>query len=346
MLNTTLKPLRIAIIGCGYWGPNFVRNFLRLPHVAIAGICDTNSDRRAFIKKTYPALTVCSDYRRLLHKEPIEAAVISTPAGTHFRITEECLIHGLHVLCEKPLSLTAGQIRSLMRLAGRRKRVLMVGHTYLYNAAVKSIREIVRSGELGRIYYIHARRSNLGPLRRDVNAIWDLSPHDISIITHVLGKLPTQVSAYAQRFLSHGVEDVGFAIMRFAPDILAHLHVSWLDPKKVRELTIIGSKKMLVYEDTNTSEPIRIYDKGVMQRYYSRPYRNFREFRLIIREGEVSVPAVTYGEPLFNECEHFLECIRGSRRPLSDGENALSVVKVLNAIDASIARKGAFTTVR
>ncbi|MBL7151991.1 MAG: Gfo/Idh/MocA family oxidoreductase [Candidatus Omnitrophica bacterium] len=339
------KKINIGIIGCGHWGPNFVRNFYSMPEAQVIGVCDLSPARLAQIKKAYPRLTVYRDYRRLLDKSSLDAVVVSTPASTHYKIAKEALEKKKHVLVEKPLSTDLGQAEDLIRISRKAGKVLMVGHTFLFNPAVNKIKEIISKKELGRIYYIHSRRTNLGPLRKDVNAVWDLSPHDISIINYILGQMPLEVSAYAQRFLTHKLDDVGFIILKYPKDVLVHIHASWLDPKKIREMVFIGNSKMLVYEDTDLSQPIKVYDKGVMEKRYERPYRSFKEFQLIIRDGLTDTVEVEKEEPLKRECRHFIDCIIEGREPLTDAEGGLNILKVLSAVDKSIARKGSFVKV-
>jgi len=343
-----MRKVNLAIIGLGHWGPNFVRIFSQMPEVNLKGICDIDENKLRQIKDTYKynKLKTSADFRGILDDNELDAVVISTPASTHYKIAKEALERNKHILVEKPLALKIEDAKELISLSKRHKKILMVGHTFLYNPAVRKIKEIIERNELGKIYYIHCRRTNLGPIRKDVNAIWDLAPHDISIINYLLEENPEVVSAYAQRFLAHKLEDVGFIILRYPKNILAHIHVSWLDPKKIREFTIIGSEKMLIYDDANLAEPIRIYDKGVMKTKYDKQYRSFREFQLIIRNGAITTPRIEIQEPLKAECQHFLDCVLNGRRPLSDGENSLGVLNILTAIKSSISRKGNFIKIR
>lgn len=340
-----MKKINLGIIGCGYWGPNFVRNFSQMPQVRITGICDASQEKLSHIRQTHSNIPTCRDYSRLLKDSKLDAVIISTPASTHYAIAREALLKRKHVLVEKPISIKAEEARELIDLAQKVKKILMVGHTFLYNLAVRKIKEIIEKKELGKIYYIHSRRTNLGPIRKDVNAVWDLIPHDISIVNYLLQDTPIEVSAHSQRFLSHDLEDVGFVILRYPRNILVHLHSSWLDPKKIREMTIIGDKKMLVYDDTDTHEPIRLYDKSVMKKKYDKEYHTFREYQMIIKNGQVNTPHLDMQEPLKIECRHFIDCITAGSRPLTDGENGLAVLKVLNAIDKSVSQKGRFVKV-
>ncbi|UCD15275.1 MAG: Gfo/Idh/MocA family oxidoreductase, partial [Candidatus Omnitrophota bacterium] len=313
--------------------------------VEVVAVCDKDSARLKNIENMLANIQVYTDYQKILNDNTIDAVVISTPAVTHYELTKAALVRNKHVLVEKPLALKIEQAQELIAISENVKKILMVGHTFLYNPAINKIKEIIEKEELGKIYYIHSRRTNLGPLRKDVNAIWDLSPHDISIMNYLLGQMPIEGSAYTQRFLSHDLEDVGFMILKYPQDILLHIHVSWLDPKKVRETTIIGTKKMLVYDDINANEPIRVYDKNVMKKTYDRQYTTFEEFQLIIRDGEVQIPEVKTQEPLKVECQHFIDSIINRTRPLTDGEDGLRVLKVIDAINKSIVKRGEFVKI-
>lgn len=331
-----MRKVNIGIIGCGYWGPNFVRNFSQIPDVKILAICDMVKEKMTSIKNLYRLnIKTYNNYQNLLDNDNLDAVVISTPASSHYKVTKDALACGKHVLVEKPLSIKSDEAEALIKLSNKQNKILMVGHTFIYNAAVNKMKEVIKEKKLGNIFYIHSRRTNLGPLRKDVNAVWDLSPHDISIINYLLDSYPLEVSAYAQKFLSHKLEDVGFIIMKYPGNILVHIHASWLDPKKIREMTIIGSKKMLVYDDININEPIRIYDKGVMKKRYDKEYHTFEEFQLIIKDGEVTIPRVNMQEPLKIECQHFIDCIINNKKPITDGNEGIKVVKILEAINNS-----------
>lgn len=330
------RKINIGVIGFGQWGPNFVRVLSRLNAVRLAAICDADSQKRAAAKEAWKDVPVTGSYRDLLSDPSIDAAVVATPVSTHFAIVKDALRAGKHVLVEKPLSAKSSEAALLTRLAQANKLVLMVGHTFLYNVAVRRVKEIIKNKELGKIYYIHSRRTNLGPLRHDVNAIWDLSPHDISIINYLLDELPLDLTAIGWNFLAGGLADVGLVTLRYPHKVMAHIHVSWLDPKKTRSMTIVGSKKMLVYDDMDAREPIKIYDKKVMKKKYELPYRSFREFQLIVQDGAVSVPKIEPEEPLKLECEHFVDCLRQAKMPLSDGRQGEGVVRILESIDKSI----------
>ena len=334
--------VKIGIIGCGHWGPNFIRNFGQLNQAEVKTICDLDEAKLKHLSASYPEIKTEGDYQRILDDREIDAVVIATPSSTHYDIAKAALAKDKHVLVEKPITSEPEQAQELISSSAKGARVLMVGHTFLHNSIVTRIKEIIDSRELGDIYYIHSRRTNLGPLRKDVNAIWDLSPHDISIINYWLGSMPREVSAYSQKFLAHNLADVGFVILKYPRDVLAHVHVSWLDPKKIRETTIIGSKKMLVYNDIDAKEPIKIYDKSVMKESYDKEYTTFEEFQMIIKDGKEDVPEVSLGEPLKQECLHFVNSIVNKVKPLTDGQNGLEVLEVLEAIDKSIGKNGEF----
>ncbi len=335
-----MSKINIGIIGCGHWGPNFVRNFSQMADTCVWGVCDLDAKKTAHIKQLYPSLRIFGDHKNMLEDAAVNAVVISTPAATHYNLAKEALSKGKHVLVEKPVALVIDQAEELVKLAKEARRILMVGHTFLYNPAINKINDIIKSKELGKIYYLHSKRTNLGPLRKDVSAMWDLAPHDISIFNYLLQTKPVKVIARGQDYLQKGKEDVAFITLTYPKKIIANIHVSWLDPRKVREITIVGSKKMLVFDDLNLAEPIRIYDKRVMKKKYKQDYDTFKEFQMLIRDGEVTIPKVKTEEPLKIECRHFLECIKNGKVPLTEGRNGADVLKVLIKIQESIDKNG------
>lgn len=328
--------MKLSVIGCGRWGPNFIRIFHRLSGVSLKYACDLNPHRLLHIRGLYPCLITTPDYRQILKDKAVDAVVIATPTNTHYRLAKEFLLSHQHVLVEKPIAMRIKEAEELIDIAKAKNKILMVGHTFLYNPAVNKIKEAIKKNALGKIYYIHSQRVNPGPIRKDVNAIWDLSPHDISIINYILEDLPQEAFAYSQRFLPHRFDDVGFITLRYPDDILTHIHVSWLNPKKVREMTIIGSERMLVYNDTDINQPIKIYDKSAMKKKYERHYYTFEGFQHIARNGKAEVPKVNRQEPLKIECRHFIDCIIHNKQPLSDAQEGLNIVKILEVIDKSI----------
>lgn len=330
--------IRIGIVGLGHWGPNYLRIFSNSVNAEIAGCADTDDQRLQAMQKTFPRARLVNRSEDLFADPHIQAVVIATPTHTHYALAEKALSAGQHVLVEKPLALLEQEATALVDFARRQKKILMVGHTFLFNPGVQALREIVQKGELGRLHYFNAVRTNLGPIRQDVNALVDLAPHDISILLHVLGTLPVSVSAQGAAFLHKDREDVAFLTLRFPEDILAQIHVSWLEPVKVRTLTAIGDKKMAVFNDIDPTEPIRIYDKGVS--LGNRSYRDFQEFQLIIREGDVVIPKIPFSEPLQNQCRVFLEAVEKGVCPVSDGAFGVQVVRVLEAALQSLKSNG------
>jgi predicted dehydrogenase len=327
-----MNNLRIGVIGCGYWGPNLIRNFYELSSADLVAVADLKADRRAYMKSRYPMTQVAEDYRDFFSM-PLDAVVVATPPDTHHRIALDCLQHDLHLLIEKPITLNSRDAEALIEEAEKRGLTLMVGHTFEYNPAVKALREIVRRGELGQIYYIEAERLSLGLYQAELNVLWDLAPHDISILLYILDRDPISVSAQGAASIFEGKHDIAHMCLVFPDDILAHVHVSWLHPRKVRRITVVGSRKMVVYDDLEPLEKIKIYDKGVE----APPYTDtFGEFRCSYRYGDVVIPSIDFAEPLRLECQHFLECIANDTEPQSSGWIGLKVVKILEAADSSL----------
>jgi len=333
-----MNKLNIAVVGCGYWGPNLIRNFNQIPGCNMKVCCDLDPARLERIKSLYPAIATTNRLDEVLRDPAIDAVAIATPVHTHMPIGRKCLEHRKHVLIEKPLAPSAEECLTLIRLAEEQGRVLMVGHTFQYAAAVNKAREIVASGELGEIYYINCTRANLGLFQPDINVIWDLAPHDISIITYILEELPLTVNAQGKAHFNPRIEDVATVTLNFPKGTIAFIHNSWLDPDKIRKITIVGSKKMLVYDDISPNEKIRIYDKGVNVPPY---YDTFAEFQFAYRYGDIYTPRLTEYEPLRRECEHFLECITDGKVPRSNGYNGLQVVSILEAANKSLRNNGA-----
>ncbi len=316
----------VGVIGCGYWGPNLVRNFSQLPISRVKYCCDLDESRLRHMKSLYPNITVTKQFETLIEDPEVEAIAIATPVSTHFPIAKECLAGGKHVLVEKPLAASISEAEGLVEAAEKAERVLFSGHTFVYNAAVQKMKELVEAGELGEIFYVSSVRVNLGLFQEDINVIWDLAPHDISILNHIFGGQPVTVCTFAKSYIRKGIEDVAFLVLQYPGNIIAHIHVSWLDPCKIRRTTLVGSKKMLVYDDTSTLEKIRVYDKGVTIQPH---YDTFGEFQLSYRFGDIIVPKINEVEPLKAECSHFIECIRNGTRPRSDGQAGLAVVRVV-----------------
>jgi predicted dehydrogenase len=330
------RPLTVGVIGFGYWGPKLVRNFYEIPDVTLGWVVDKDTERLSKVTANYPGVRTTTSVDELL-QSTVDAVVIATPIRTHYPLAKAALLAGKHVLVEKPLTASSIEAEELAQLAEERGLSLMVGHTFEYNAAIQQLREIVRSGELGDIYYVDAARLNLGLFQPDINVLWDLAPHDLSILLYVLGRDPIEVSARGSASVRPGIHDVAYIEVRFPDNVLAHLHLSWLDPCKVRRVTIVGSKKMVVCNDLSDSEKIRIYDKGVDCHYET---DQFDDFHLQYRYGGVNIPFVPVQEPLRVQCEHFLSCIRTGERPQSDGRVGAKVVRILEQADKSLLNGG------
>jgi predicted dehydrogenase len=328
--------MNVGVIGYGYWGPKLVRNFSEIEDCRLSYVADRSTEALARVHAHYPTVRTTTYLEDLLASD-VDAVVVATPIRTHYTVAEAALLAGKHVMVEKPLTASVSEAEALVQLADRAGLTLMVGHTFQYNAAINALREIVASGELGEVFYVDAARLNLGLFQKDINVLWDLAPHDISILSHVLQHDPIAVSARGSWSITPGVEDVAYVELRFPGDLLAHLHLSWLDPCKVRRVTLVGSKKMVVCDDVQDVEKIRIYDKGVERRHET---DQFREFPLTYRYGGIAIPHVPVHEPLRRQCEHFLECARSNTRPLSDGRSGLNVVRVLESAEFSLRNGG------
>jgi predicted dehydrogenase len=329
--------MKLAVIGCGYWGPNLVRNFVQSNKIKELICCDLEQKRLDRMKNLYPFVEVLSDYKELLQMPDLDAVAIATPVKTHHPIAKEFLTHGKHVFIEKPFTHSHETALELVKLAEEKQRVLMVGHTFEYTAAVNKVKEIIASGELGKILYISCTRVNLGLFQPDINVIWDLAPHDISIILYLMGEVPVSVNSQGKAHFNHDIEDVATTTLNFKNGLIAFIHNSWLDPNKIRRTTIVGSRKMLVYDDIEPQEKIKIFDKGVEVPPY---YDTFADFQYSYRYGDIHSPRIEDYEPLKKVCDHFIECIKKGRTPLSDGYSGLRVVSILEAANKSLKLNG------
>ena len=333
-----MEPIQVGVIGSGYWGPNLIRNFYEMPQADLKMVCDLSQERLDFIRGRYPGLYTSRDYCEMLRSD-IEAVVIATPVSTHYRIAMDCLQAGKHVLCEKPLCETSPKAQELAQIAHERNLILMVGNVFLFNAGIVKLKEMLESGELGKLNYMSAVRTSLGPIRRDVNAAYDLATHDITIFNWLMNSEPEVISATGGSFLQPGVEDVVFASLRYPGNVLANIHASWLNPKKVRQITLIGTQKMMTWDDLEMNSPIAIYDKGVNTTQESGDYGEF--LRIAMWDGDVRLPKVQAEEPLKAQGRYFLEAIKNGRLGRSDGTFSVGVVRVLEAITASLKLGGA-----
>jgi predicted dehydrogenase len=333
---TRSKQVRIAVVGFGEWGPNHVRNLAKLPDTRVMGIADRRLQRLQAARQQFKGIHTFQTHKELLDSVAIDALVVATPTSTHAEIVGTALEAGIHVLCEKPLCLDLEQGKVLLQLARSKSLVLMVGHVFLFNPGIVKLRQFIQEKEVGAVHYLACRRTNLGPIREDVNAVWDLASHDVSIANYLLNGLPREVSAIGQAYLRPDLQDVAFVTLTYPGNVLVHLHVSWLNPVKVREITIVGDRKMVTWNDL-ALEPIRIYDKGVIK---ERHYTDFSQFQLLTREGDATIPRIQMEEPLLVQGRHFLAALKGEAECVSDGRFALDVMKVLIAIDRSMAAGG------
>lgn len=335
-----VENIAIGVIGCGYWGPNHIRNFLGLSKMGavVATAADRDPERRKHVREFYPTVHLVEEGEDVIRDPNIDAVVIATPVASHYPLAKAALQQGKHVLVEKPFVSDITHAEELVSLAREQQRVLMVGHTFEYAAAVNRIRHLIEDGELGDILYVRSLRVNLGILQSDVSVLWDLAAHDLSILMYVLQRQPTAVSAVGSAHYTMGLADVTSVNIEFGPKLMAHIVCSWLDPRKVREMTIVGARKMLVYDDVSANEKLRIYDKGVDG---PRHYDSFGEFQYSYRYGDIVTPFLEEYEPLREECAHFLECIKTGKTPRSSGLVGLSVVRTLTAAEQSLRLGGA-----
>jgi predicted dehydrogenase len=333
------QPTRIAILGCGYWGMNYVRMLSELPDSEVVLVCDQRTSRLDEVARRFRGMALTSDIEEVLERSDVEAVVVCTQASTHRDIAGRALTAGKHLLVEKPLTVSVTEAQELIDLAAEFDRVLLTGHTFIYNQGIKHVRSLITDGALGETYYLYATRTNLGPFRADVNALWDLAPHDIAIFNHLLDDVPESVTAIGARVLGNGREDVGFITLRYRGNKLGHIHVSWADPHKVRECVVVGSDRRIAFNDLDPVERVRVFDRGV--RFDPGDGATSFGEHLHIREGDITSPALAATEPLKHLCGHFLHCIRRGERPLTPGRDGRDVVAVMQAVDASMRMDGA-----
>jgi predicted dehydrogenase len=330
--------LRVGLIGYGYWGPNYARALSEMPGISVSFICDTQEEQLRRAGARYPQIPLLSDTTDAARRDDTEAVIISTPASTHYRLTQLALEAGRHVIVEKPLALEIEHCEELGALANKKGLVLMVAHTFLYNSGIQKLRECMSSSSFGRVYYLHATRTNLGPIRQDVNAVWDLAPHDISIFNYLLGEQPQWASAIGSRALGNAREDVAFITLGYSNDVIGNIHVSWADPNKVREVVVVGSRQRLVFDDLNNLERVRVYEKGIS--VGETHAGSFGEFKLLMRDGDIISPRIELNEPLKTQITDFIESVQGKRQPLSNALTGRHVVEALKAIDTSMRERG------
>ena len=362
---TPLRPStpRVGVVGAGYWGPNLIRNLTELPGSPLAAVADANPTRLDYIRARYPAVALYDAGATLFNAQGIDAVVIATPAETHYALAREALLAGKHVFVEKPLATSGAQCLELARIANDRGLTLMAGHTFVHNDALRWTKQQLDAGTLGDVHYLYSRRLNLGQIRQDINVVWNLAPHDISIMGFLLDARPSRVSCAGYAYIQNGVEDVAFVTLEYPPATptgtprSAHIHVSWLDPHKVREVVVVGTRQMIVYDDVDADRVIQVYDKGVdrvpvPESTSGTPgchattdprerAETYGEFKLLLRWGDLHIPRLRLGEPLRNEMAHFVHCVATGARPITDAVNGWEVVRVLEACDASLRARGA-----
>lgn len=331
------EPIVVGVVGCGYWGPNLIRNLKLLRKCHLKTICDASEDRIKHLTTLYPDVAGVTDYCHLLQDDSVDAIIVATPVKHHFSIAKASLLAGKHTFIEKPMASTSAECEELIEIAERNGLILMVGHTFLYSSPVRKIVEIVQNGDIGEIRYINSRRLNLGLFQKDINVAWDLAPHDISIILHVLGEFPISVNCQGNANVTNGIEDVTNMSMAFRNKRFATIQSSWLEPRKVREMTIVGTRRMILYDDVQTLEKIRIYDVRV-----DRPphYDTFADFHYSYHYGDSYIPKLAQEEPLKTECQHFLDCIETKTQPLTAGRAGLEMVRILEASSLSLKQNG------
>ncbi len=329
--------LNIAIVGCGYWGPNIIRNFNALEECQVKTICDVDKGRLAHMKSLYPGVETTSDFDSVVDDAEIHAVAIATPVHLHFEMAKKCLEAGKHTLIEKPMAASVDECLKLKVVAEKNRLTLMVGYTFLYSQTVRRIKQIIQDRDLGKILYVSARRLNLGLFQNDINVTWDLAPHDIAIILYIMGLDPVSVNCQGKANVNKGIEDVTNMSIDFKSNFFATIKSSWLDPNKIREMTFVGTKRMLVYDDVEPNEKIKIYDKRVEKPPH---YDTFAEFQHSYHYGDMYSPYVKQDEPLKIECQHFLDCIKTGSSPLSGAEEGLRVVQILEASSESLKNGG------
>lgn len=328
----------LGIVGCGYWGPNLLRNFAEVTGCKVKCVCDRSASQLQRVSKKYPYVTLTRSFDDVVNDKEIDAVVIATPISTHYPLAKKALLKGKHVFIEKPLTADSSMAEELVRLAEMQKSVLMVGHTFKYSPPVIKIKELIDSGELGDIHYISSSRVNFGLHQSDVSVIWDLAPHDFSIIFYWLREEPSRVHAFGRACVKSDIPDVAFINLAFESGTVAEVQISWLSPVKLRRTVVVGSKKMLIYDDTESVEKVKIYDHGVN---FIEP-SSYGEFQLSYRSGDILAPRLDTYEPLFAEASHFIECIREGKNPVTDGVDGLQVVRALEKAEMSLRENGNF----
>jgi predicted dehydrogenase len=335
------SPINVGVLGCGYWGPLLVRNFRQLPNARLKRVCDLNEERLKHLVALYPDVIFSQDFTGFLADDTLDAVAIATPVRHHYDLAKACLLAGKHTFIEKPMASSSEQCAELIEIAQEKGLVLMVDHTFLYSAPVQKIAQIIRTGDIGDIRYINSRRLNLGLFQRDINVAWDLAPHDISIILHILGEFPLSVNCTGNAHVTADIEDVTNMSLTFSNKRFATIQSSWLEPRKVREMTIVGTRRMIVYDDLQTHEKIKVYDVRV-----DRPphYDTFAEFQYSYHYGDSYIPHLDQVEPLKLVCTHFVDCIAQGSQPDTGGREGMELVRILEAASSSLKAQGSPVT--
>jgi predicted dehydrogenase len=328
-VSEELTPIRVGVVGLGYWGPNLARNFAAIPGCALEWLCDESMQARDRLAPSFPSARTTGEVDDLLNDPALDAVALATPVPTHAALAIRVAQAGKHCFVEKPLATTTANAEEAVAEAERAGRILMVGHLLEYHPAVDRLKELIDGGELGSLYYVYGNRLNLGKLRADENALWSLGAHDVSVVLHLIGEEPVECSAHGESYVREGVQDVVFCYLRFPSGIVAHLHLSWLDPHKERRLTVVGARRMATFDDMLLEGKLTVYDKG-----FDEDVHTWGEY--IARSGESFSPRIANTEPLRVECEHFVQCIRDGTTPRSDGHSGLRVVRVLEQLQHSL----------
>ena len=330
--------INVAIVGLGYWGPNYLRIFNELKESTIEYCCDLDQANLDKIKDLFPDVKTTNDYKEVAESSNVDAVIITTPLNTHFKLAEDFLRNGKHVLIEKPFTSTSEEAIKLIEIAEKKDITLMVGHVYVYNPSVQKIKEVI-SDKLGKLYYVRAERLGLGPIRKHANALWDLCTHDISIATYLFDSIPENVSTQGGSFIQEGVEDIVFLTLNFPNNVLYNIYASWIAPEKIRKTTVVGSDAMVVFDDVNKSEMIKVYDRKInTELLNSTP--EYSDHQSIVNIGDIHIPMVEQSEPLKKQAKHFLDCISNNKKPITDGYEGLKVIKILEAAERSMKNKG------
>jgi predicted dehydrogenase len=333
--------LRAALVGTGYWGPNLANSIERTGKGVVDWLCDANPDHLGALARRYPYANTATEFDNVLQDAGVDAVLIATPTATHYQLGKRALEAGKHVLIEKPLTTNSREAAQLVKLAEERGRVLMVGHVFAYNSAIRIVDDLIKSGELGEIYYMSFERTNLGPVRTDVSALWDLASHDASIMCDFMSAAPLSVTAKGQSYLNPGVADVVFATYLFDRGVAAHVHASWLNPNKVRQVTVVGSKKMAVCDDLDLRQPVRLYDQRISPPPLSDITGTFLQHKTLVVDGGAIIPVVQTKEPLLSEVDDFFQSILTGKTPRADGRSGWRVVSLMEAAELSITRGSA-----